>query len=72
MIAGYTNKHVGQPRGFYFDPTGLVAGLVSGIKNQRTNTETRATAAMLRNTTVRPKLTAMTPNSAVLSEAPTP
>ena len=45
---------------------------VSGIKNQRINTATRAVAAMLRNTTVRPKLAAMTPNSAVLSEAPTP
>src|SRR6516225_548180 len=54
------------------NPTGLVEGLVSGIKNQRINTERRAAAAMLGNTTVRPKLTTMTPNSVVLNEAPIP
>ena len=54
------------------NPTGLVEGLVSGIKNQRINTERRAAAAMLRNTTVRPKLTTMPPNSTVLNEGPIP
>jgi hypothetical protein len=54
------------------NPTGLVEGLVSGSKNQRINTDRRAAAAMLRNTTVRPKLTTMPPNSTVLNEGPIP
>src|SRR6516164_1939370 len=47
-------------------------GFVSGIQNQMIKAATRATDAMLRNTIVCPKLTAMRPNSAVLSEAPIP
>jgi hypothetical protein len=52
--------------------TGLGYGLVSGIQNQMIRAPTRATEAMLRNTIDCPKLTAMRPNSAVLSEAPIP
>src|SRR5262249_48220670 len=50
----------------------FVDGLVSGIKNQRITTASRATDAMLKNTTVRPKLAATTPKSVVPSEAPIP
>jgi hypothetical protein len=50
----------------------VIKGLVSGIANQAINTASRATDAMLRKTTVRPKLAAMRPNSAVLNEAPIP
>jgi hypothetical protein len=49
-----------------------VDGFVSGISNQRVKAASRPTAAMLRNTPVRPKLTATRPKSVVLSEAPIP
>src|SRR5262249_20926898 len=41
----------------------FVDGLVSGMKNQRIKTASRATDAMLRKTAVRPKLAATTPKS---------
>src|SRR5262252_8360605 len=50
----------------------LVDGLVSGMKNQRITTASRATNAILRNAAVRPKLAATTPKSVVPSEAPIP
>lgn len=50
----------------------MIKRLVSGIANQAINTASKATDAMLRNTTVRPKLAAIRPNTAVLNEAPTP
>src|SRR5215467_14685358 len=50
----------------------LVDGRVSGMKNQRITTASRATNAILRNAAVRPKLAATTPKSVVPSEAPIP
>jgi hypothetical protein len=48
---------------------GLVKGLVSGTKNQRIKTTTRATDAMLRNTAAPPKLAAMRSAQASASSA---
>ena len=49
-----------------------VDGLVSGIKSPRIAAPSKATAAILRNAAVRPKLRAIRPKSAVLSAAPIP
>ncbi len=49
-----------------------VDGLVSGIKSHMIEAPSKATAAILRNVVVWPKLAAIRPKTAVLSAAPIP
>jgi transcriptional regulator with XRE-family HTH domain len=49
-----------------------VDGLVSGIKSHMIEAPSKATAAILRNVVVRPKLAAIRPKTAVLRAAPIP
>jgi len=49
-----------------------VDGLVSGIKSHMIEAPSKATAAILRNVVVWPKLAAIRPKTAVLRAAPIP